>query len=64
MGNIQLTDDQEIELISKYRETLICPKCQKEQLVHPHYLLNKATLRGFLLGVVATVIVVGIFKLF
>ncbi len=60
MGNIQLTDNQQIELISKYRRELICPICQKEQLIHPEYLLNKAMMRGVLLGITVTIIVWGV----
>ena len=37
---------------------LICPICQKEQLVHPEYLLNKQMLKGILYGII--IIVLGI----
>ena len=53
---IQLTEEQEMELINKYKEKLICPICQKEKLVHPDYLLNKKFLKGIFYGIITTIL--------
>ena len=49
---IQLTTDQEIELIEKYNSKLICPVCKKDK-IHPDYLINKGTLYKLLTGFIA-----------
>ena len=46
---IKLTQEQEIELIHQYRDELICPKCQAD-LIHKDYLINRNSLKKFLLG--------------
>lgn len=43
---MELTEKQQLEILEKYKEELICPICQKE-LVHKDYEINKKTLIYF-----------------
>lgn len=52
---MELPIELEEEIMEKYKEELVCPKCQSE-LIHKDYIINRNTIiklmAGYLLGVI------------